>query len=145
MYGDVAFIPSQASIHAERVDALFWFLSAACGSIGLLVACLLIYFSVRYRRRAGDTGPPPETRDWRSLEWFWTISPCFVFAVMFFWGAVIYLDAVDAPPEALPVYVVAKQWMWKFQHPDGQRSINMLHVPIGQACEAGAHVGRRHP
>jgi cytochrome c oxidase subunit 2 len=30
------------------------------------------------------------------------------------------------------VYVVAKQWMWKIQHPEGQREINTLHVPVGK-------------
>jgi cytochrome c oxidase subunit 2 len=28
--------------------------------------------------------------------------------------------------------VVGKQWMWKFQHLDGQREINELHVPVGR-------------
>jgi len=28
--------------------------------------------------------------------------------------------------------VVGKQWMWKAQHPGGQREINALHVPVGQ-------------
>jgi cytochrome c oxidase subunit II len=28
------------------------------------------------------------------------------------------------------VYVVAKQWMWKLEHADGQREINELHVPV---------------
>jgi cytochrome c oxidase subunit 2 len=27
--------------------------------------------------------------------------------------------------------VVGKQWMWKFQHPTGQREINELHIPVG--------------
>src|SRR5207244_4023542 len=27
---------------------------------------------------------------------------------------------------------VARQWMWKVQHPDGQREINELHIPVGQ-------------
>jgi cytochrome c oxidase subunit 2 len=36
------------------------------------------------------------------------------------------------PDETLNVYVVAKQWMWKFQHLDGQREINELHVPVGR-------------
>jgi cytochrome c oxidase subunit II len=36
------------------------------------------------------------------------------------------------PPDALPVYVVAKQWMWKLQHRNGKREINELHVPLGQ-------------
>jgi cytochrome c oxidase subunit 2 len=30
------------------------------------------------------------------------------------------------------VYVIAKQWMWKLQHPEGQREINELHVPTGR-------------
>src|SRR5207237_10620749 len=30
------------------------------------------------------------------------------------------------------IYTVAKQWMWKFQHMEGQREINELHVPIGR-------------
>jgi cytochrome c oxidase subunit 2 len=36
------------------------------------------------------------------------------------------------PPETLNIYVVGKQWMWKFQHLDGQREINELHVPVGR-------------
>jgi cytochrome c oxidase subunit 2 len=30
------------------------------------------------------------------------------------------------------VYVVAKQWMWKLEHAEGQREINELHVPVGR-------------
>ena len=37
-----------------------------------------------------------------------------------------------APDRRLEIYVVGKQWMWKFQHPDGQREINELHVPVGR-------------
>lgn len=132
MFDDIALVPDQASTIAQRVDLLFWFLFASCGAVGLLVAFLLIYFSVRYRRRAGDIGEPPEVNDSRLLEWSWTVAPCFVFAVMFVWGASIYLDAYRAPAGAMPVYVVAKQWMWKFQHAEGQRSINVLHVPLGR-------------
>jgi cytochrome c oxidase subunit 2 len=36
------------------------------------------------------------------------------------------------PKETLNIYVVGKQWMWKFQHLDGQREINELHVPVGR-------------
>ena len=132
MFDDVALVPDQASTLAQRVDLLFWFLFISCGAVGLLVAFLLIYFSVRYRRRPGDAGEPPETISSRPLEWFWTITPCFVFVTMFVWGADVYLDAYRAPPDAMPIYVVAKQWMWKFQHAEGQRSINVLHVPVGR-------------
>ena len=30
------------------------------------------------------------------------------------------------------MYVTGKQWMWKLQHPEGQREINELHIPVGR-------------
>ena len=56
--------------------------------------------------------------------------------VMFFWGAQRLLPASRGrPTNALEIYVVGKQWMWKLQHPDGQREINELHVPVGQPVQ----------
>ena len=37
-----------------------------------------------------------------------------------------------APKNAMEIFVVGKQWMWKAQHMDGAREINELHVPIGR-------------
>ena len=96
------------------------------------MACLLVYFSVRYRRRPGEVGNPPETPSSELLEWFWTLTPLAIFAVMFVWGAKVYFDAYRPPDDAATIYVVGKQWMWKFQHPEGQREINALHVPVGR-------------
>jgi len=53
--------------------------------------------------------------------------------VMYVWGASVFFTAVRPPPDALDVYVVGKQWMWKFQHTEGQREINDLHVPLGRS------------
>ncbi len=36
------------------------------------------------------------------------------------------------PADTMDIYVVGKQWMWKFQHETGQREINELHVPVGR-------------
>src|ERR1041385_8019820 len=30
------------------------------------------------------------------------------------------------------IIAFGKQWMWKFQHTEGQREINQLHVPLGR-------------
>jgi len=110
---------------------LFFFLVGVCGTVGLGVAVMLIFFCARYRRRSGDVGNPPELRQPRFLEWFWTIAPLGIFAVMFAWGGEVYFSVYDPPQDAMPIYAVAKQWMWKFQHPEGQREINTLHVPTG--------------
>ena len=126
-----AWFPPEASTTAAHVDLLVYFLLAVCGSVGLLVAVLMIYFCIRYRRRPG-AGRPARTQASHALEWFWTIVPLFIFMGIFVWGAVVYVDAYHAPPDSIPVYGIGKQWMWKFQHPEGQREINTLHVPLGR-------------
>ena len=132
MFADVALFPNEASSTAVQVDELFLFLLTVCGAVTLLVAFLLVYFSVRYRRRPGEKGNPPETHSSNALEWFWTITPLFIFAAFFVWGAEVYFSAYRPPDDAATIYVVGKQWMWKFQHPEGQREINTLHVPLGR-------------
>jgi cytochrome c oxidase subunit 2 len=53
--------------------------------------------------------------------------------VMFTWGANIFFKGSRPPDDAIPIYVVGKQWMWKIQHLEGQREINELHVPLGRS------------
>ena len=132
MLADIALFPEEASTTAGQVDLLFLFLTAVCGAVTLFVACLLVYFALRYRRRPGDVGNPPETPSSEALEWFWTLTPLAIFLCMFVWGAKVYFGAYRPPNDAATIYVVGKQWMWKFQHPEGQREIDALHVPAGR-------------
>jgi cytochrome c oxidase subunit 2 len=52
--------------------------------------------------------------------------------IMFAWGANIFFKESRPPKDAMQIYVVAKQWMWKLQHMEGQREINELHIPVGR-------------
>jgi cytochrome c oxidase subunit 2 len=63
------------------------------------------------------------------------VIPLMITMVIFVWGASVYFAMARPPEETLNVYVVGKQWMWKFQHLDGQREINELHVPVGRAVK----------
>jgi cytochrome c oxidase subunit 2 len=131
MLADIVWFPHEASTTARSVDHFLYFLVVVCGSVGLLVAVLLIGFAVRFRRRMGAP-PPPRRTGSPPLELFWTVTPIFFFMIFFVWGASIYFDAYRAPDDSTVVYGIGKQWMWKFQHPEGQREINELHVPTGQ-------------
>jgi cytochrome c oxidase subunit 2 len=131
MLADIVWFPHQASSTAHRVDHFLIFLVTITGAVGLLVAVLLISFAVHYRRRPGTPTPPPMHGNTR-LELFWTITPVGFFLAFFVWGAVLYVDAYRAPDNATVIYGIGKQWMWKFQHPEGQREINELHVPTGR-------------
>lgn len=132
MIANVALWPEGASTTARQVDLLFFGLISVTGAVAALVAILLIYFSIRYRRRPGETGNPPETHASHALEWFWTLTPLAIFLFFFVWGSKVYIGAFRAPDDATPIYVIGKQWMWKFQHPEGQREIDVLHVPVGR-------------
>ncbi len=132
MFAEIALFPEEASRTARQVDELFLYLLTVCGAVTVLVAVLLVFFAWRYRRRPGEVGNPPETHSSEALEWFWTITPMFIFISFFVWGAQVYFNAYRPPDDAATIYVVGKQWMWKFQHPEGQREIDALHVPLGK-------------
>jgi cytochrome c oxidase subunit II len=123
--------PEQASSMAGRVDALYFFLVAVTIFFSVLIAALEIYFAIKYRRRSEQEYPEP-IEDSMKLEFVWIIIPFALAMVMFVWGASVYFALYRPPQNALEIYVVAKQWMWKFQHLDGQREINELHVPVNQ-------------
>ncbi len=66
------------------------------------------------------------------LELTWTLIPLGICMIFFAWGSLIYFQEARPPKGAMEVYVVGKQWMWKFEHETGQREINQLHVPVGR-------------
>ena len=69
------------------------------------------------------------------LEATWTIIPLGLFLIMFVWGALLYFRVYTPPANAMNIYVVGKQWMWKAEHPGGQHEINSLHVPTGRPVQ----------
>jgi cytochrome c oxidase subunit 2 len=133
MFAQMLF-PDRASSLAGNVDTFFFFMLAVTGGMALLVSILVIAFAIKYRRR-GDSDQTPRITGARRLEIAWSILPLFAFLVMFGWGASIYFAQARPPADAMEVYVVGKQWMWKIQHPGGQREINTLHVPVNQAVK----------
>jgi cytochrome c oxidase subunit 2 len=131
MWSGTPLFPETASTIASSVDALYFFLLAVTAVFSLLIAGLIVYYAVRYRRRSPkDIGQTIHTS--YALEITWTVIPLAITMVIFVWGAKIFFAMSTPPAETLNIYVVGKQWMWKFQHLDGQREINELHVPAGR-------------
>jgi cytochrome c oxidase subunit 2 len=127
----VSLFPTAASTTAGSVDALFFFLLGSSALIALAIFGCLTVFAIKYRRRPGNEVATQVAGSWE-LEAAWTIVPLVLAMIPFFWGASVYLDLSSPPNDTLDVYVVARQWMWKAEHPDGQAEINELHVPVGR-------------
>jgi cytochrome c oxidase subunit 2 len=122
--------PVQASTMASRVDALYIFLLIVTGMMTLLIFVCLVYFAARFRYRPGIRAEQIEGST--PLEVTWSIIPFLIFMVIFAWGAAVYFKERTPPADSTEVYVVAKQWMWKLEHAEGQREINELHIPVGR-------------
>jgi cytochrome c oxidase subunit II len=124
----------QATVDAREVDGLILALTLTSLVVLALVFGLMARYMVKYRADSPiDRGNPPQ-KTWR-LEISWTIATLAVFFGLFLWGADLYVRLFQPPANALQIYVVGKQWMWKVEHPGGQREINALHIPIRQPVQ----------
>jgi cytochrome c oxidase subunit 2 len=125
--------PPEASRIAPQMDALLFFM-VLVSLIGLtIVVLLLVSFSILYSKRRHPVAIQVEGST--ILEATWTIIPLGLFLMMFVWGALIYFRVYTPPANAMNIYIVGKQWMWKAEHPGGQHEINSLHVPVNQPVQ----------
>jgi cytochrome c oxidase subunit 2 len=129
-------LPASATPYADKVDGLFWAMTGVCAFVAIGIALTMTYFCFHYRsgtrasRRLPDLAAG-ESRS-RKIEATWIAVPFAFFMIFFAWGARLYYIYDDPPRNALEIYVLAKQWMWKVEHGDGRREIDELHVPVGQ-------------
>lgn len=132
MYGKFSLFPIQGSQYSEQVDLLFFALTAMSLFFVVVVTALIVFFAIKYRRRPGnEIAAEAHENPW--LELIWSVAPLMIALVLFGWGVQLFLETRSVPPEdSLEIFAVGKQWMWKFQHPDGRREINHLHLPLGR-------------
>jgi cytochrome c oxidase subunit II len=131
MLTDFPLFPEQASTMARQVDALYIMLCVVTGGVSVLIFTAIFVLSIIYRRRP-DNELAEEQEPPKALEAAWIILPFIFFMATFVWGSWLYFELARVPDNALDIYATGKQWMWKFQHPSGQREINELHVPLNR-------------
>jgi cytochrome c oxidase subunit 2 len=134
MDSELPLFPVQASSVAASVDHLLYFLLAVAVFFSVGIFLTIFYFAIRYRRRSESELPAP-VHGAMSLEILWSVIPFGLTMIMFAWGASVFFTISRPPDDAQQIYVIGKQWMWKIQHMEGQREINELHIPVGQAVK----------
>ncbi len=132
MTGFIPFWPAIASRHAASVDMLVIGFTALIVLLSAPVFILITVFAFKYRRgKPANRKHKVNSRIW--LEISWAAIPFVLMLGFYVWATRLFVDIHRPPASALDIDVVSKQWMWKFQHPGGQREINTLHVPVGEA------------
>jgi cytochrome c oxidase subunit II len=134
LFMQIPFYPPDASTMAPQMDGLFFFETAILVFFAALIFLLMFIFAIKYRRRSKDE-IPVQIHGHLGWELTWTVIPILIVIVCFVWGVQIFISEARPPSDAQHIYVVGKQWMWKLQHPEGPREIDMLHVPIGVPIE----------
>jgi cytochrome c oxidase subunit 2 len=122
--------PESASNHAPGVDAIMVAMTVVGGGVSLIIAVLLVWFAVRYRAGSSASRVTSHRHTWL-VEATWIVLPMLILVGVFLWAARMFYHMQRPPADTLDLYVIGRQWMWKAQHPGGQREINALHVPLG--------------
>jgi len=125
------FLPPQASTYAVSVDHLHYFIFISTFVVSVLVGGAALVFFIKYRRRH------PGTQGGKAvsgplLEAIFVGTPLAFFLLWVGLGINVYLEVVSPPADSMDIYVMAKQWMWKFSYPDGPIAEGTLHVPVGR-------------
>lgn len=124
-------LPVDAAASANRLDHLALAMLLVTGAVALGVLAMLIFFSIRYRAN-NDVDRTHAPSKGRFIEVSWTVIPFILFLGIYVWGAIDYIALYQPAPDATPVFVTAKQWMWKAQHRDGRREVGQLHLALGR-------------
>jgi len=122
-------MPVQASTQSLTIDALFDLEIKLISFFFALITVPLVYSLIVFRRRKGDTGDGQHFEGHTGLEITWTVIPL----VLVIWLGIVGADNLrtiqSADPQALEVGVVAHQWDWSFQYPQGFDS-DVLYLPV---------------
>jgi cytochrome c oxidase subunit II len=126
----ILMLPEQASTVARDVDTLHYvvIVTTMTGAAGVTLAAA--WFVIRYR----STETPRPRRRQRTLRAEIGLISGIFLLFLTFWvvGFRQYVRLETPPAGVLDVYVIAKQWMWKFSHPEGQDELSVLTVPANR-------------
>ena len=117
----------------HHVDGLFYFTYAVCIFFFVLIAGVLCYSVVVWRRKTWDQPAAANITHNTPLEVVWTVVPLIIVMIMFAWGWKGSLDMTVVPADARQYKAIAKQWNWTFQYPNDQvASYGELFLEVGK-------------
>lgn len=123
--------PATVSAYGHQVDLLVIAFTVLIVVLSAPVFILIVVFAVKYRQGRPANRKHPVNRN-VPLEVSWSIIPFLALLGFYIWSTELFSDLHHLPANAIQIDAVAKQWMWKFQHPEGQEEIDALHVPASR-------------
>jgi len=128
---NMLFLPERASTFAERVDNLHYFILIVTMLMSIGVGTTAVFFFFRYRKRVEEQTTEYVVPSIKT-EFLIVAVPLVFFLTWFAIGFRDFVFFTTPPKDAMDVYVMGKQWMWKFSYPEGPNGVNVLHVPANR-------------
>lgn len=125
-------LPSGSSTFADGIDALHFVVLGVTMLGSTVVFTFAALFAVRYRRRGPGPALTEPAKASLAAELLVAGGLLGLFLAWWIIGYVQFVAMATPPDDARVVYVTAKQWMWKFEYPEGATSNDVLVVPAGQ-------------
>ena len=125
-----AWLPEPASREAGRIHFVFWFVTGICIFIFAIVASVMAYAVLKFRRQPDDDSDGPPIHGHTGLEIVWTAVPTALVTAIAIVSAIVLAkdDAAGANP--LRVEVVAQQFAWTYYYPSfGNKKSTVLYLP----------------
>lgn len=117
-----AWLRAPASTEIGRdTDAMFMWLWWFCVVWFVFLMGLMVYWVIKYRRRAGKIAPKSASHN-TPLEIAWTIIPTLFLVYIFFRGFHGWIEKVVAPGDAVEMNLTGARWYWSLQYPNGAES-----------------------
>ena len=121
--------PAAASASAVETDILILAFTVLTLLLTVPVFIAISYFALRYREGVAANRDTSGIRSFL-VEISWMLIPFLLTLIFFVWGARLFVESKNPPPDAMTIEAIGRQW--KDQHPTGQSEINDLHVPVDQ-------------
>ncbi len=122
------------STPAQSIFELSLFVLGISGAIFVVVAGLLAYTAIRFRKRKSDDGrEPPQVYGSLQVELAWTVTPVLIALVLLLATArvIFKIQGAVRPAGALDVTVIGHQFWWEYRYPGLEVvTANELHVPV---------------
>ena len=93
----IPWLPDPASEQADRIDFVFWFVTAICIAIFALVAAVIVYSVFHFRARPDDDEDGPPTHGNTGLEIVWTAVPAALVTAISIVSAVVLAKNEQLP------------------------------------------------
>jgi cytochrome c oxidase subunit 2 len=129
--------PTPHSPNAERINQAYYVVAVFTGIIFIIVEGALILFIVKYRNRGRARDMEgAQVHGHTRIEVIWTVIPVIIIALI---GSFVFykLPGITGPPASaatpLKIDINAHQFYWQFTYPNGAKSIDTVHLPVGQS------------